>query len=112
MLLRAVAGASAWMADPGNREEAVEMLASKKYVNTSRSAVEAALKGHSRPGDPSTGPWAIRFAGNGLNAPSLEHARFYREEMRRWGHHPSAAGLEAICLEDFHRETLGSFVTN
>ena len=39
-LIRALAQASAWFQDPENRAEAVEIIASKHYVNTPKTVID------------------------------------------------------------------------
>jgi ABC-type nitrate/sulfonate/bicarbonate transport system substrate-binding protein len=111
-LIRALTQASAWFADPGNRTEAVEILASKRYVNTPKTVVEGALRdGAVRDGAERSSMEANtlmkRFQGAGADSPSQDHARWYLEQMVRWGHVDVTAGpdldLSSLCLEGFYQ---------
>lgn len=111
-LLRALAEAGEWLADPANLEPAIEIVASKRYVNTPRIVVEGALRdAHSRSiAAREAGP--SRFTLGAPFAPARSHALWYLEQMARWGHAASAAAasldLGGICLEDFHRDALAA----
>ena len=122
-LIRALTQASAWFADPGNRTEAVEILASKRYVNTPKTVVEGALRdgavrdGSVRDGAERTSMEANalmkRFQEAGADSPSQEHARWYLEQMARWGHVDVTGrpgpDLSSLCLEGFYQSvTSGS----
>ncbi len=126
-LIRALTQASAWFADPGNRTEAVEILASKRYVNTPKTVVEGALRdgavrdgsvrdGSVRDGSVRDGaertaleanPLTKRFQEAGADFPSQDHARWYLEQMARWGHVGVTSGpgpdLSSLCLEGFYQ---------
>lgn len=114
-LLRALARADRWLKDPANAGEAAEMLASKRYVNTPRSVVEGALADETLARD-AAGPSPHA---DSPHRPSLDHVRWYLDQMRRWGHLPAAPsapkpstvnaidGLECICLDDFYASVLG-----
>lgn len=107
-LIRALSQASAWLADPANRSQAVEIISSKRYVNTPRTVVEGALDDAAarRPLPGSAGPAEARFLGGGLNAPSRVHAQWYLDRMREWGHADATAArcldLSSICMEAFY----------
>jgi ABC-type nitrate/sulfonate/bicarbonate transport system substrate-binding protein len=121
-MIRALSDASAWLADPANLDVAVELLASKRYVNTSKTVVEAALKDaatlrraavlrESVPGIlPGGDPMAMRFAGYGPDFPARTHAQWYLEQMHRFGHAGALASarldVTAVCLEEFYRESV------
>ncbi len=118
-LIRALSQASLWMSDPENLAEAVEIIASKHYVNTPKTVVEAALRDTADRNLPKAGadPDASRAHANRLNLPSQAHAKWYLDQMRLWGHVDVtlAAGLDlsAICMEGFHNSvtaTLSAFV--
>ena len=111
-VIRALAQASEWMSDPANLDAAIEIVASKRYVNSPRSVVEGAMRdAHGRSlADREAGP--SRFTGGAPHAPAESHARWYLEQMARWGHvdAASAAALDIgkICLEEFHRSALAT----
>jgi ABC-type nitrate/sulfonate/bicarbonate transport system substrate-binding protein len=105
LVIRALFEASAWLESRSNRLEALDLLASKKYVNTARSAMVATLLG-AEPGNPSD----IQFFRDGANFPSRGHARWYLEQALRWGHAARDAAdrvdLDALFLEEFYRSAL------
>lgn len=117
-VIRALSQASAWLADPGNLEVAVEILSSKRYVNTPKSVVEAALKDAALRGLPGGLPEGdganSRFSGGDPNRPARSHSQWYLEQMLRHGHVDvlSATRLEvtSVCLEGFYLEALSGFV--
>lgn len=105
-LLRALYMACAWLEDPANRPEAVELLASKRYINTPRNVVEGGLAEEFAAGaDAGPAP-----DGQGPNHPSNHHIRWYTDQMARWGHlevkSEGDIDLGRICLEDFHRRAI------
>jgi ABC-type nitrate/sulfonate/bicarbonate transport system substrate-binding protein len=110
LVIRALVEASAWLEVRSNRMEALDLLASKKYVNTARSAMEATLLGAGTPGGEPGHPSGIQFYRDGANFPSRGHARWYLEQALRWGHAaPDAAArvdLDAIFLEEYYRSVL------
>lgn len=104
-ILRALAQADAWLEDSANSPEAVELLASKRYVNTPKSIVEAALAEEKMSRD-AAGPAPKPES---PHRPSRAHVRWYVEQMIRWGHMQAGAeapDLDRICLEDFHVQSL------
>ena len=105
-LLRALSRARLWLEDPANQNEAVELLASRRYVNTPKSVVEGALV-EERISREAAGPVP---AGQGPDHPSPEHVRWYIDQMVRWSHLDIRIGRETdisrICLGEFHREAL------
>ena len=105
-LIRALAQASTWMADPGNFEGAVDIVASKRYVNTPRTVVEGALRDAQARLLPTAQSVLSRFLEGDLHAPAQSHARWYLDQMALWGHADPAAtaalDLASVCLETFH----------
>jgi ABC-type nitrate/sulfonate/bicarbonate transport system substrate-binding protein len=114
-LIRALSQASAWLADPANRPEAVEIIASKHYVNTPKTVVEGALKDAAERGLPTGSAVGARFFGGGADAPMQSHARWYLEQMARWGHMNATdspeADLSSICMEGFYQSVTGPIVS-
>jgi ABC-type nitrate/sulfonate/bicarbonate transport system substrate-binding protein len=105
-ILRALAQAGAWMADQANLEAAIEIVASKRYVNTPRTVVEGALRDmHDRAASEGSRP-----PGVSPYAPSRSHAHWYLEQMTRWGHTDQAKAsrldFASLCLESFHASAL------
>lgn len=111
-LVRAVAEAGDWLADPTNLDEAVERVSGKRYVNTPPEPVRAAMSGVLQGGGHRTltPRGFLRFGGQGANFPDPNHARFYLERMWRAGHVTSEQAeeldLRAICLDRFYEEAL------
>lgn len=104
-LLRALAQAGAWMADPANLDAAIDIVASKRYVNTPRTVVDGALRDmHVRAALEGSKP------GDNPYAPLRSHARWYLEQMTHWGHTDSGKAslldLSSLCLESFHASAL------
>ncbi|MDB5105611.1 MAG: ntrA [Fibrobacteres bacterium] len=105
-LIRALSQASAWLSDPSNLDAAVEIIASKRYVNTPKSVVEGALRDAagraSVPGDAN----GIRFRGGNANAPAPSHAKWYIDQMALWGHSDvtriKTLDLAPVCLDAFY----------
>jgi ABC-type nitrate/sulfonate/bicarbonate transport system substrate-binding protein len=118
-LIRSLSQACVWLADPGNRAEAVEIIASKRYVNTPKTVVEGALQDAAARAlsKPAPGGMPDRFDAGGPNLPAQIHAKWYLDQMRRWGHMDAtlSAGIDlsSICLEGFYQSitaSLSSFV--
>jgi len=113
-LIRALSQAEAWLADPENREVAVEILASKRYVNTPKTVVEGALADMANRELAGVDPMSLRFLGGGPNTPSRAHTQWYLEQMIRYGHVDllSSARLDvtSICLERFYEESLTGLI--
>jgi two-component system, oxyanion-binding sensor len=113
-LIRALTQASGWLANPGNLAEAVEIVASKHYVNTPKTVVEGALQDAANRNLPKPGsaPEAAREHAAGLNLPAQAHAKWYLEQMKAWGHADvtlaDALDLSAICLEGFNQSVTAS----
>ena len=109
-LIRALHQAATWMADPGNLADAVEIVASKRYVNAPKSVVEDALRGAAAGSPVSGGMVDGRFPSARPNFPLRAHAAWYLDQMRKWGHADatsvSALDLQSICLEGFHESSL------
>lgn len=71
-LIRALAAAAAWAADPHNQSELVGLLAKPEYLDAAPEAIAAGLT-------------EIAFAGAGVNPPRREQAAWLLEQMVRWG---------------------------
>ncbi|MDB5048982.1 MAG: nrtC [Fibrobacteres bacterium] len=113
-LVRAMSQAADWLEDPANRERASEIIASKRYVNTPKNVVEAALKDSADRGRPDDSAHDPLFHGGPPDFPSQAHARWYLDQMRRWGHADAtsveAIDLSSVCLEGFHRSVTSGMV--
>ncbi len=71
-LIRALAAAGAWAADPHNQPELVGLLARPDYLAAPPEAIAAGLA-------------EIVFAGPGVNPPRREQAAWLLQQMARWG---------------------------
>ncbi|MDP1873190.1 CmpA/NrtA family ABC transporter substrate-binding protein [Phenylobacterium sp.] len=71
-LIRALAGAGVWAADPRNQRELVALLARQEFLDAGPEAITAGLA-------------EIAFAGAGVNLPRPEQAVWLLEQMARWG---------------------------
>lgn len=113
-LVRSLLEAAEWLADPGHREMAVEWIASKRYVNSTKEPIKAALSGQLLAGGGRTlsSEGFLRFSGEGANYPDPNHARYYAQRMWEEGH----VGMEdlqkletdSICLDAFFRESISA----
>jgi ABC-type nitrate/sulfonate/bicarbonate transport system substrate-binding protein len=107
-LIRAVREAAGWLADPGHLAGAADMVAGKHYVNTPREPVLAALSGKLQAGGGRVlqPEGFLRMSGPDVNRPDPATARFYLEQMVRFGHvsadKAAATKVEEICLEGFY----------
>ncbi|HKP94435.1 MAG TPA: CmpA/NrtA family ABC transporter substrate-binding protein [Fibrobacteria bacterium] len=106
-VIRALSQASDWLEDPANRAAAVDIIASKRYVNTPKNVVEAALKDFAEQDAPDRGAFGAFSHDGPPDFPSQSHARWYLDQMRRWGHVDATSAdlidLSSVCLEGFHR---------
>lgn len=112
-LMRALTQAAVWLANPDNRQAAIDIIASKHYVNTPKSVVESTLadvaERDAKGGNLGVSP----FSGSHPHAPSQSHSRWYLEQMIRWGHADATSlsilDLRSICLEHFHQSAALAF---
>jgi ABC-type nitrate/sulfonate/bicarbonate transport system substrate-binding protein len=115
-LVRAMSQASDWLEDPANRERASEIIASKRYVNTPKNVVEAALRDSAERDVPGGSGFTTYFHDGPPDFPSRAHAKWYLEQMVRWGHtdvtSAKAVDLASMCLEGFHRSVTSGMVRN
>jgi ABC-type nitrate/sulfonate/bicarbonate transport system substrate-binding protein len=112
-LLRALQEGADWLAAPENLEEAAALVSAKRYVNTPAGSIRAVLRGelHAGGGRILKPADFLRFSGNGANYPDPNHARFYLEQMWRFGHigaeEAQSVNVSEICLSDFYRMCTG-----
>ncbi len=71
-LIRALAAAGAWAADPHNQSELVGLLARPEFLDTAPGAIASGLA-------------EITFAGAAVNPPRRDQAVWLLEQMIRWG---------------------------
>ncbi len=111
-LIRAILEAAEWLVDAEHRDQAVEWIASKRYVNSTREPIRAALSGQLVAGGGRilSSPGFLRFSGEGANYPDRNHARYYAQRIYEEGHlgvdDLERLDFDAICLEEFFRETI------
>ena len=109
LLIQAMQDATVWMSNPANWNDVAEIAASKKYVNTPISMVEACLLEHPINGQPSLNPGGTRLFGENVNLPIKSHATWYLDQMKLWGHCKAKTAenldLGKICLESFFRQS-------
>jgi len=87
-ILTALLQAAQWLDQPGNRPEAVEILAAPGYVDAPASALAAGLLGRFAYGlgePPKILPDFHVFHRYAANFPWLSHAEWILTQMRRWG---------------------------
>lgn len=72
-VLKAMAKAAAWVDDPANRAELVEILAQPHHVGAPAEVIDASLVD-------------MVFGRDGANAPQPLHAEWLLRQMQRWGH--------------------------
>lgn len=105
-IIRALHEAALWMREPANAAAAVEIIASKRYVNTARAVVADALAESLPPGEGGPSDWLVAHG----HEPSRADAEWYLDQMAQWGHAGSGslAGVDfsTLCLEGFHRSSL------
>ncbi len=110
MVIQSLSMAGDWLADPDNIETAADIVASKRYVNTPKSVVEASLR--SRLDKIPETMQGRKFDQDGAHFPSRSHVHWYIEQMQRHGHAESLActrlNVESICLEKFHYDSVSA----
>lgn len=72
-LLRAMLAAAAWVDDPANRAELVDLLSRPQHVGAAAEVIDASLVD-------------MIFHADGANAPQPLHAEWLLGQMQRWGH--------------------------
>ncbi len=124
-LLRALSNAANWLTQEENLEEAVEILASKPYINTPKIVVQAVLKEQRLRKKMvfdqtdfllDSDIDSKRLILGGPHFPARTHAQWYLEQMHRFGHAGALAStridLTKICLEEFYRQTISPIQPN
>lgn len=86
-LMRALAAAADWCADPQNSKELSELLARPDILACPAETCLAALSGHIRLGPSVTKavPDFLTFAGGRTAAPMPAHGKWFYRQMVRWG---------------------------
>ncbi len=125
-LLRALSFAAKWLTQDENLIEAVEILASKPYINTPKIVVQMVLqeqRSRKKIVFDQTENFLLdtdlklkRLILGGPHFPARTHAQWYLEQMHRFGHAGALAStridLTKICLEEFYRQTISSIQPN
>jgi two-component system, oxyanion-binding sensor len=113
-LVSCILEAAEWLADTDHRDQAVEWIASKRYVNSTKEPIKAALSGELLAGGGRIlrSPGFLRFSGEGANYPEGNHARYYAQRMWEEGHLGAQdfqrLDIDTLCLEDFFRSVVAS----
>lgn len=109
-LVRAVARAGRWCADPENRTELIHRLARRTYLD-----LDPLLVGRAFPGDPDTFAepgTRIRF-GEAVEEPRAAQARWILEQMRATQQIPNPFDIEAaiasVYRPDLYRSAIADF---
>lgn len=112
-LLRALAGAAAWIDRPENRLETARILSSAPYLDLPFEMAAAALSGacQLRPGQPLRHhPDFHVFHRGDANLPQAGHGAWILDQMARWGQLPGpvdrTAVLAATYRADLYRAAL------
>ena len=87
-LVRSIAAAAAWVADPANAEELFALLAGPDAVGVEARTIRAAID---RSG--------MRLAGSDALRPDPAHADWILGRMRRWGQAPESDGGASGAVE-------------
>ena len=106
-IIRALSQASAWLANPSNFDQAVEIISSERYVNRSNTVVAGALF-DAAARLLAEGKGAIaRVHGSETNGPSQIHANWYLDQMLCWGNVyvtlARSLDISKICMEGFYQ---------
>ncbi|MCJ2054377.1 CmpA/NrtA family ABC transporter substrate-binding protein [Methylobacterium sp. J-070] len=99
-LVRAVARAGRWCADPDNRTELIQRLARRSYLDLDANILAAAIPSEATADMPAGE--RLRF-GAPIEEPSLEHARWIAQEMRRSGQGVRPSDVETVYRPDIYR---------
>lgn len=96
--------------DPGHRETAAHLLASRRYVNVPAPTLAARMWGiHERGAGLPTATDGLAFhAGGAVNAPRRAHGLWFLEQFRRLGLHAGVADpaglVDRLTLRDLYTE--------
>jgi ABC-type nitrate/sulfonate/bicarbonate transport system substrate-binding protein len=110
--LQAILEAAEWLDDPGHRDQAVEWIASKRYVNSTKEPIRAALSGQLLAGGGRilSSDGFLRFSGEGANYPDINHARYYAQRMYEESHlnedDLQRLDMDAICMGSFFKQSI------
>ena len=110
-LIRALIETAAWMDEPGNRMEVVEIISQKAYVNAPADVVKMSMTGTFQyaPKDPALPmPDFNVFHRYAANFPWRSQAVWYLTQMARWGQIETpvnfAKTAEAVFRTDIYRD--------
>jgi ABC-type nitrate/sulfonate/bicarbonate transport system substrate-binding protein len=112
--IHAILEAAEWLNDAGHRDQAVEWIASKRYVNSTKEPIRAALSGQLLAGGGRIlgSQGFLRFSGEGANYPDINHARYYAQRMYEEGHlneiDLQRLDLDAICMSAFFKQSIAN----
>lgn len=111
-LMRAVWRAGKWLADPGNRQTASELLARPEYVNAPSELLDRALRGEmivTPRGELRKVSGMIRFHEGAASFPWRSQTAWFATQLaERHGLEPGASvrAAKAICRTDLYRQNL------
>ena len=110
-LIMALLEASAWIDQPENREEVIQLLASDRYINTAVEDIAPALTGrlsYSQDDKPLQLNDFCVFHRYAANFPWRSHAEWIITQMYRWGQIDQFTDIEALASRiyrpDIYRE--------
>lgn len=106
-LLTALLESARWCADPANREILVSIMSDESVLGVEPEDVLAALSGNM----PMAGgelfvPGMLEFVAKGANRMRFADARFYAEQMQRWGQVDLPADTDAVLRRIFAIDVL------
>ena len=110
-LIMALLEASAWIDQPENREEVIQLLAGDRYINTSIDDIAPALTGrlsYSQNEEPTQLDDFSVFHRYAANFPWHSHAEWIITQMYRWGQIDQLTDIQALASRiyrpDIYRE--------
>lgn len=107
-LIRALAGAATWCADPQNHRELAELLSGPDYLDCPAEYCRPALSGElllSRD-EPLSRPDFLSFAGQAALSPQPAYALWFYSQMLRWGQVTHSAEREARVRATYRPDLL------
>lgn len=99
-ILRALLGASSWLAQDANRDEAARILSSPAYVDAPEAVIRQSILGSPAyaPGDaPGIDPDFTVFSRYAAAFPWVSHALWFLSQMLRWGQIADPLDLQATA---------------
>lgn len=94
-LLRGLLAAAAWVDDPVNRAELVDLLSQPQYVGAPAEVIDASLVD-------------MIFHAGGANAPQPLHAEWLLRQMQRWSHLERDLDLGSVARRVYRPDLYGA----